>query len=83
MLDERVEDKLVLDRKVTLAVLFAVLVQAGGGLMWAGAAGERLSEIEARVSAQDGVSERLARVEAQLHATSQQLQRIEDKLDRR
>lgn len=55
--------------------------QSAGVLLWAGAAAERVSTLEERVAAAAPVSERLARVEAELGAMRVQLDRIERKLE--
>jgi hypothetical protein len=70
-----------LDRQVSVAVIFAFLVQTGGALLWAGGAAERIAAIERRMDKQSGVAERLARLEAQADATRITLARIEAKLD--
>lgn len=70
-----------MDKRITLALLFAILVQTGGALLWAGAAAERLAMVEHEVQIQRGAAERLARVEAELQAMRSQLDRIERKID--
>lgn len=70
-----------LERKVPLAVVLTLVAQTGAGLMWAGAAEERLVQVERRVEAGAGAPERLARVEAQIDAVRDQLKRMEGKLD--
>ncbi len=72
-----------LDRQVSVAVIFAFLVQTGGALLWAGGAAERIAAIERRMDKQSGVAERLARLEAQADASRMSLARIEAKLDER
>ncbi len=71
-----------LDRQVTPAVLFALIVQTGAALVWSGSAAERIAAIERRLDRQSGVNERLARLEAQAEASRASLVRIEAKLDR-
>ncbi len=71
----------MIDRKITLALILAIAVEAAGLFAWAGATGERLKDVELRVVAMIGVSERLARVEGQLELAAAQLTRIEQKLD--
>lgn len=70
-----------LDRQVSVAVLFAFVVQTGGALLWAGGAAERITALESRLDKQSGVAERLARLEAQADASRVSLARIEAKLD--
>lgn len=73
----------MLERKLTIAVVFAVMVESAGVLLWAGAASERLKEVETRVAQQSLLAERLARVETHLQAQSAQLDRIESKMEAR
>lgn len=73
----------MIDRKLTLAVVFAVMMESAGVLIWAGAASERLKEVELRVAAQAAMAERLARVEAHLQLQTAQLGRIEAKVEGR
>ena len=70
-----------LERKVPLALVATLVVQTGAGLMWAGAAEERLAQVVRRVEASSGAPERLARVEEQIGAVRDQLKRMEVKLD--
>ena len=70
----------MIERKLTLAVVVAVVLESAGVLMWAGAATERLKEVEVRVAAQAEMAERLARVEVHLELAAAQLDRIEKKV---
>jgi hypothetical protein len=70
------------DGRLTLALIFAMLVQAFGALLWVGGAAQRLDSIETRLAAQSPVSERLARLEAEMSAARMSLGRIETRLDR-
>jgi type VI protein secretion system component VasK len=69
------------DRRLTIGVILAVVVQSAGVLLWAGAAAERVSTLEEQVREGRPVAERLARVEAELGAMRTQLDRIERKLE--
>ncbi len=69
-----------LDRQVSLAVIVAVVLQAGGALLWAGQAAARIDQLESRVQAQGPLAERLARLEEQAAAARAALDRIERKL---
>lgn len=71
-----------IDRQVTPAVIFALIVQTGAALLWSGGAAERIAAVERRMDRQSGVNERLARLEAQADANRASLLRIEAKLDR-
>lgn len=66
-----------MEAKMTLGLLFAFFVQAAGGLVWAGAAAERIDALERSVDERRPVLERMARVEAELSAVRHQLDRME------
>ena len=72
-----------IERKVTLGLVFAVVVQLAGMLVWAGAAAERLEVLEQTAVETRPIGERLVRVEAELEAVRAQLSRIETKLEKR
>ncbi|WP_421786008.1 hypothetical protein [Hyphobacterium sp.] len=72
-----------LERSVTLGVVFALVMQTGGALIWAGAASERLNRLEADAAAFETASERLARLEVQIQQARDALNRIERRLDER
>jgi len=71
----------MIDKKITLALILAVAVESAGVFAWAGATSERLTDVEMRMAALLGVTERMARVETKLEYASAQLTRIERKLD--
>jgi hypothetical protein len=73
----------MLHRRLTLALLFTMAMEAAGALVWAGEASQRLSQVETRVVAQAGLDERMARLEVRMELASAQLNRIEKKLDGR
>jgi hypothetical protein len=70
-----------IEKKISLAIVFAAIVEGAAVLLWAGAASERLKDVELRVAAQAGWPERLTRVEVRLEEAGAQLGRIERKLD--
>jgi len=70
------------EARVTAAIGAAILVQTALALIWAGAASERLSQLERRNDANTAVIERTARLEEQVRFMSATLARIEKKLDR-
>lgn len=72
---------MAIERKISLAIIFAAIVEAAAVLLWAGAASERLKDVELHVAAQAGLSDRLTRVEVRLEEAGAQLGRIERKLD--
>jgi len=69
-----------LERQVTLGVIMAMTVQAGAALVWAGSAGERLSQLERRADLAQPLGERLARIEAKVELSGAALARIEARL---
>ena len=71
----------MIDKKITVGVILALIVESAGVFAWAGATGERLREVEMRVSTQSQMAERLARVEVKLDLAGAQLARIARKLE--
>lgn len=69
------------EKKVSVAVILALVVESAGVLLWTGAAAEKLREVEARVASQADMAERLARVEVRLELAGEQLERIEKNLE--
>lgn len=70
-----------ISRQITLAVILTLLLQGATALIWAGSAGERISQLEQRSQANQDIAERLAALEAHMVQTRQSLNRIERKLD--
>lgn len=70
------------DRRVTTAVALAVVVEAVGVVFWAGAAAQRIEQLEASVVEMRPLDARLTRIEAQLSAARGQLDRIQARLER-
>ena len=73
----------MIDKKITVGVILALIVESAGVFAWAGATGERLREVEVRVAVQSQMAERLARVEVKLDLAGAQLTPIERKLEAR
>lgn len=71
-----------MDKRVPIALIFAIAVQTGAGLIWAGAAGERIRQLETQSALTANMTERLVRVEEQIGFARASLDRIERKLDR-
>jgi hypothetical protein len=71
----------MIDRKITLALILALIVESAGVFAWAGGTGERLKEVELRLVSQSAMAERLARVEVKLELAAAQMTRIEQKLE--
>lgn len=68
-------------RRIPIALAVALVVQTIGGLVWAGGAAARIATLETRVSEQQLVAERLARLEEQGIATRAAVERIERRLE--
>lgn len=68
--------------KVTLAVGAAIALQSAAGLIWAGAAGERLAQLERRADETRVIVERTARLEEQARSIRASVERIEARLER-
>ncbi len=67
--------------RITLAVSTAFVVQTALGLIWAGAAAERIDQLERRSDDTAMLIERTARIEEQVRSVRVTLNRIENKLD--
>ena len=57
-------------------------MQTAGALTWAGAASERINQLERQTQDRNAIGERTARVEEQVRYMRVTLDRIEEKLDR-
>lgn len=67
--------------RVTIALGGALVMQAVAGLVWAGAAAERLEQLERRVDASAELRVRTARLEEQSAHIRATVVRIENKID--
>lgn len=70
------------ERRVPLVVILTIAMQTGAALLWAGAAAERLTALEARTERIGELVERTARLEEQTRAANASLARIEERLGR-
>jgi hypothetical protein len=70
-------------RRLPVALVMALLLQTGAGLIWAGAAAERISVVEQKLDRANAIAERLARLEAEVEAARASLARLEQALDQR
>ena len=73
---------ILVDTRVTIAILVTICLEAMAGLLWVGAAAQRLTVLEASVTAQQPITERMARIETQMAGVRATLDRIEVRLDR-
>ena len=73
----------VREPRVTAVLSGAMVMQAVAGLVWAGAAAERLEQLERRVDASAELRVRTARLEEQSAHIRATVVRIEDKIDAR
>ncbi len=69
------------DRRVSIGLIAALLIQGASGLVWAGRATQRIAHMEERAALFHAVGERIARLETQSAYMSAALIRIERKLD--
>jgi hypothetical protein len=74
--------QLLVDVRLTLAILVTICLEAVAGLLWIGAAAERLSALETNMAAQQSITERIARIEAQMTGVRATLDRIENRMDK-
>jgi hypothetical protein len=73
--------QVVVDTRLTLALLVTICLEAVAGLLWVGAAAQRLTVLEASMTAQQPITERMARIEAQMTGVRATLDRIENRMD--
>jgi len=72
---------LLIDRRVSAAILLAAGVQCVSVVMWFGAAAERLDTLERGAREMDGDRVKVAKLETQLDLIHRQLDRIEARLE--
>ena len=72
---------MILDRRVTLASIFALAMETAGGLIWAAQASQRLADVERNLMAQSALTERIARLEEKANDMRAALVRIERALE--
>ena len=71
-----------LDRKVTISLILALLVNAGATVWFAAQLDQRVAHLEDEQVRDAETPERMARVETQVEALGESLSRIERKIDR-
>lgn len=71
----------MIDRKITFALILALIVESAGVLALAGGTGERLKEFEPRPVSQSAMAERLARFEVKRELAATRMTRIEQTLE--
>lgn len=69
--------------RLSVVVGGAIFAQTALGFLWAGAAAERIDQLERRADATSEIIVRTARLEEQVNAIDATLSRIEMKLDRK
>jgi len=67
--------------RISIAVGAAFVIQSACAFIWAGAAAERIDQLERRVNASQELIERTARLEEQVQMVRTTLTRIERKID--
>lgn len=79
MNDKRPEEAWHLDKRVPIALLFAILLQTGMGVWWGARIDARVAALEQTDVTRATTSERLARVETVLASIDRRLERMEDR----
>ena len=74
---------MTIDPRLTLALVFAMVVESGAGFLWAGRVMARLDDAERRIALVEPAGERLARIEERVADLQAGLTRIENKLPER
>jgi hypothetical protein len=74
--------QITIDTRLTLALLVTFFLEGTAGFLWIGAAAQRLTVLETSVTAQQPITERMARIEAQMTGVRATLDRIENRIDR-
>ena len=70
-----------MQKQVTLGLIFAILLQTSGALIWSGRVGERLNQLEQISDRQSPLAERLAGLEAEMRLARESLVRIERRME--
>lgn len=70
-----------MDRKLPVAIVVTLVLQAAAGLVWAGGAIERIAQLERQQNDFADLHERTARLEEKSISIQKALGRIENKLD--
>ena len=69
------------DLRVNMAVVLAFMLQTATAFMWAGAAENRIGQLETRVATREQFFERTARLEENVDAIRDVVDRLEAKVD--
>lgn len=78
MTEER-ESDWHLDKRIPIALIITILLQTGGAIWWASSTSTRLQAVE-RTLQSDGATARLARLEVQMDAVLNSLERMERRM---
>jgi len=76
MIDDR-DEHWHLDKRVPIALMFAIFVQTAGAFWWASDISSRVTRLEVDASASSKISERVAKLEV----ISQRLEKLVDRLE--
>lgn len=68
--------------RLPFAIVVTLVLQAAAGLVWAGGAIERITQLENQQEDLSDLHERTARLEEKMNSLQSSLHRIENKLDR-
>lgn len=81
MTEEEISQHWHLDKRVPIALIFAILVQTAAIFMWVGALSSRVSELEIKANRAMDIGDRVIRVESDVSYMRNSVERIEKKLD--
>ena len=76
------DPKKIPEMRINAAVALAFLLQTATAFMWAGAAENRIGQLETRVQTREQFFERTARLEENVVAIRDAVDRLETKVDR-
>ncbi len=79
-LNDTDSNRLNMKGHISFALILTVVLQSAAALLWAGAAAERINQLERRTANQEDVAVRLTRLEVQVVQARATLNRIEERL---
>ena len=72
--------KIEIPRRLPMALLLTIIIQAGSALIWATQLDARVNNVEQLCNGNSGLNEKFARLEERLDGMKHQLDRLTDKL---
>ena len=80
--DGRNTDHWTVDRRIPLALIFAIFMQTIGAVWWAASTSNRVDALEKRMNVAENLTERVVRLEVVLINVEKTLDRLNKTLDR-